>query len=81
MFCYYTSASEIPREPANPQKKKPHFISVIATAFGNLQVCDCTSEILSRMHIWMEHYLASALIGHVRKHPPPLYLDTFVKEE
>lgn len=44
------------------RKKKSHFIGVIATAFGNLQVCYSALEILSCMHIWRECYLTLALI-------------------
>lgn len=49
---YYTSAQDRPCKPCRSiPKEKPHFLGVIATAFGNVQVCCCGLEIFSHMHI------------------------------
>lgn len=62
MSCYYTSASEIPLEPVNPHKKKPHFIGVIATVFAICKFAIASQKIFSHMHVETEHYPALALI-------------------
>lgn len=66
------------------RKKKSHFIGVIATAFGNLQVCYSALEILSCMHIWRECYPTLALIlsWDMRKsNYHHSLLDSFAKEK
>ena len=66
------------------RKKKPHFTGVIATAFGNLQVCYSASEILSLMHIWRGCYPALALIlswDMWKSNYHHSLLDSFAKEE
>ena len=66
------------------RKKKPHFIGVIAIAFGNLQVCYSALEILSLMHIWRGCYPALALIlswDMWKSNYHHSLLDSFAKEE
>ena len=49
---YYTSAQDRRCKPCRSiPKEKPHFLGVIATALGNVQVCCCGLEIFSHMHI------------------------------
>lgn len=62
MSCYYTSASEIPREPVNPQKMKPHFIGVTATVSAICKFAIASQKIFSHMHIRTQRYPALASI-------------------